>query len=288
VVLDGLVDGGRLFSCLRELTSGQAPGSGAPEPAGGLEFGRFQRLPLDWDLAGADLEVELYSAEAGSSEAQSCEALRASADAVRVALAGSGAAAGADAGAIPAPVPRGARLAGSVTLARGSLFAGRNYALVATGCAAPETLAEVDVCGRPDALTRARAELVLVEFGAESTEGGRYFGLQFLNASRALGLADVSLQVGGPSDRSVPFVSGVSFGVLRPRAVATVEQPLALELRGRGGPNVVAYNQLWADTLEASALELEPGKNYLLASVGPAASVDGLGSSPRLVLIPAD
>ena len=67
-----------------------------------------------------------------------------------------------------------------------------------------------------------------------------------------------------------------------------MEQPLALELRGRGA-GVVAYNQLWSDTLEASDLQLEPGKNYLLASIGPTLGPDGLGSSaPRLVLIPAE
>jgi len=187
-------------------------------------------------------------------------------------------------------VSTGPRHAGSLTLARGSLFEGRHYLLVATGCAAPESLAAPEVCGPPDPLFGARTELLLVEFGAELTEGGRYFGLQFLNASRTLGPADLSLQLGGPSDLAVPFVSGVSFGVLRPLAVAAVQEPLALELRGRGTSSGVAYSQSWADTLQTSAPpQFAPGKNYLLASIGPTARGDGSGfSPPLLVLVPAE
>jgi hypothetical protein len=284
-VLDGLVDGGRLFICLRDLGTSQGLASSSPAPADGLEFGQFQRFPLDWDVAAADVEVELYRVAADLLAGQGCEALR---QASSTAPVPGSADAGADGGPAPAALLAGPRRAGSLTLARGSLFEGRHYALVATGCSAPEALAATDACGPPDPLSGSRTELVLVEFGAELTEGGRYFGLQFLNASRALGLADVSLQLEGPSDPSVPFVSGVTFGVLRPRAVATVEQPLALELRGRGA-TVTAYSQLWKDTLAASALELEPGKNYLLASIGPSPQPDGQGSSgPRLVLIPAE
>jgi len=177
-----------------------------------------------------------------------------------------------------------------LTLARGSLFEGRHYLLVATGCASPESFAAPEVCGPPDPLFGARTELVLVEFGAQLTEGGRYFGLQFLNASRTLGPTDLSLQLEGSSDLSVPFVSGVSFGALRPPAVATVLEPLALELHGRGTANGVAYTQSWADTLERSAPpEFAPGKNYVLASIGPTARGDGSGfSPPRLVLVPAE
>jgi hypothetical protein len=142
-------------------------------------------------------------------------------------------------------------------------------------------------CGAPDPLFGARSELVLVEFGTELTEGGLSFGLQFLNASRSLGPADLSLQVGAP-EVSVPFASGVGFGVLRPRAVATVEQPFALELRGRGS-NVVAYSQSWMATLQAGSLQLRLGGNYLLASIGPLPRADAAGSSaPLLVLIPAE
>jgi hypothetical protein len=284
VVLDGLVDGGRLFICLRDLGTDQALASGGPAPAGGLEFGQFQRFPLDWELAAADVEVELYRVAADVLAVQGCEALRQESSAAPLP---DDADAGPDGGRAFGALLGGPRRAGSVTLARGSLFEGRHYALVATGCAAPEALPAPDACGPPDPLFGSRTELVLVEFGAESTEGGRYFGLQFLNASRTLGLADVSLQLEGPSDPSVPFVSGVSFGVLRPRVVATVEQPLALELRGRGAP-AVAYSQLWKDTLAASSLELVPGTNYLLASIGPSPQPDGQGfSALRLVLISA-
>lgn len=285
-VLHGLVDGGRLYVCLRALGTDQALGSGNPELAEGLEFGRFERRELDWDVAAVDVEVELFAAPS-SLQGQSCESLRQSAAPAadprlpdpRV-----------DAGLAEAPVPPGPRRAGSLTLAHGSLFEGRHYLLVATGCAAPERFAAPETCGPPDPLFGTRTELVLVEFGAELTQGGRYFGLQFLNASRALGPADLSLQLAGPSDLSVPFVSGVSFGALRPPAVATVQEPLALELHGRGTSSGVAYTQSWADILQTSAPpEFARGKNYVLASIGPTARGDGSGFSPtRLVLVPAE
>jgi hypothetical protein len=169
------------------------------------------------------------------------------------------------------------------------LFSGKHYLLVATGCAAPESFLAPDACGAPDPLFGSRSELVLVEFGAQLSAGTGDFGLQFLNASRALGPADLSLQLEGASDLSVPFVSGVSFGVLRPRAAAVVEEPLALELRGRG-TSAIALSQSWADTLQASGPpEFAPGKNYVLASIGPTPRPDGQGlSGPRLVLIPAE
>ena len=284
-VLHGLVDGGRLYVCLRDVGTDQPLGSGGPEPLEGLEFGRFQRRALDWDVAAVDVEVELFAAPAAVE--QSCDALRQSAVSEAPAPLLD---AGADGGLAPAPVPSGPRRAGTLTLARGSLFEGRHYLLVATGCAAPDSSVAPEACGPPDPLFGGRSELVLVEFGTELTEGGRYFGLQFLNASRTLGPADLSLQLDGPNTLSVPFVSGVSFGVLRPLAVAAVEQPLALLLRGRGSSSGVAFSQSWADTLQASAPpEFAPGKNYLLASIGPAPRTDGQPpSQPRLVLIPAE
>ena len=285
-VLHGLVDGGRLYVCLRDVGTDQAIGSGGPEPLEGLEFGQFQRRTLDWDVATRDVEVELFAAPRALEE-QSCEILR---QAATPAAAPPTLDAGLDGGLVAPAPPSGPRRAGTLTLARGSLFEGRHYLLVATGCAAPETFVAPEACGPPDPLFGARAELLLVEFGNELTEGGRYFGLQFLNASRTLGPADLSLQLEGPNTLSVPFVSGVSFGVLRPLAVATVEEPLALELRGRGTSNVVAFSQSWADTLEASGPpEFAPGKNYLLASIGPTPRSDGQGLSlPRLVLVPAE
>ncbi|MEO8181533.1 MAG: hypothetical protein ABI895_22075 [Deltaproteobacteria bacterium] len=283
--LHGLVDGGRLYVCLRDLVTDRAL-VGSPEPAEGLEFGRFQRRGLDWDVSSVDVEVELFAAPSPL-DGQSCESLRQSAAPAALPRALDAAP---DAGRTPAGVPAGPRRAGSLTLARGSLFEGRHYLLVATGCAAPESLVSPESCGPPDPFFGARTELVLVEFGAELTQGGRSFGLQFLNASRALGPADLSLQLDGPNDLSVPFVSGVSFGVLRPLAVATVEEPLALELHGRGTSSGLAHTQSWAETLETSAPpQFAPGKNYVLASIGPTPRDDGAGSSlPRLVLVPAE
>ncbi|HEU4579074.1 MAG TPA: hypothetical protein VFS67_12510 [Polyangiaceae bacterium] len=282
-VLHGLVDGGRLFVCLSDLGAGQALGEDGFESGAGLEFGQFQRRLLDWDVASTDVEVELFAAS-GPVEGQSCELARQAAD-TAAALAGSDVDGGSP-GSAPTDGPR--RL-GSLTLAHGSLFAGKHYLLVATGCAAPESFAAPDACGAPDPVFGRRSELVLVEFGAQPGAGSGDFGLQFLNASRALGPADLSLQLEGASDLSVPFVSGVSFGVLRPRAAAVVEAPLALELRGRG-TSAVALSQSWADTLRASTPpEFAPGKNYVLASIGPTPRPDGQGlSGPRLVLIPAE
>lgn len=286
VVLDGLVDGGRLFVCLRDAAAGAAldgsdgaqPFPAGPTPAEGLEFGLFQRFPFDWDVAAVDVELQLFRAEPGVPEAASCESLRQAAAVLPPEPTDAG----------PAePIAPAVRSAGSLTLARGSLFDGRHYVLVATGCAAPDVAAVPQLCGEPDPLFGVRSELVLVEFGLELTEDGSSFGLQFLNASRSLGPADLLLQVGVP-EASIPFVSGVSFGVLRPRAVATVEQPFALLLRGRGS-NVAPYSQSWMDTLQAGSLELHPGRNYLLASIGPLPRADGSGASaPRLVLIPAE
>lgn len=288
VVLDGLVDGGRLFVCLRDgatgtvLQGGSGVGpvaTGSPLPAEGLEFGQFQRFPFDWDVEALDVEVQLFRAELGTPETASCDALRQAA-LPRAPEPG-------DAGAIEAAPLPAVRSAGSLTLARGSLFEERHYVLVATGCAAPDAVALPQLCGEPDPLFGVRSELVLVEFGLELADDTGSFGLQFLNASRSLGPADLLLQVGLP-EVSVPFVSGVGFGVLRPRAVAAVEQPFALELRGRG-TNVPPYSMSWTDTLQAASLELQPGRNYLLASIGPLPRADGSGASaPRLVLIPAE
>jgi hypothetical protein len=284
-VLHGLVDGGRLFVCLSDLGANRALGDDGFESGRGLEFGQFQRRLLDWDVASTDVEVELFAASSPV-EGQSCELARQEADrAAALAVAD----AGVDGGIPGSGFTDGPRRAGSLTLARGSLFSGKHYLLVATGCAAPEHFVVPDACGAPDPLFGSRSELVLVEFGAQPSAGTGDFGLQFLNASRALGPADLSLQLEGASDLSVPFVSGVSFGVLRPRAATVVEAPLALELRGRG-TSAIALSQSWADTLRASApAEFAPGKNYVLASIGPTPRADGQGlSGPRLVLIPAD
>jgi hypothetical protein len=280
-VLHGLVDGGRLFVCLRELGTNQPVGSDDFQSGTGLEFGHFQQRALDWDLASTDVEVELFAASSPP-EGQSCELARQAADAAA-------ALASADAGSAVSAPTDGPRRVGSLTLARGSLFSGKHYLLVATGCAAPESFTVPDACGAPDPLFGSRSELVLVEFGEQLSAENGDFGLQFLNASRSLGPADLSLQQGS-SDLSVPFVSGVSFGVLRPRAAAVVvEEPLALELHGRG-TSAVALSQSWADTLQESGPpEFAPGKNYVLASIGPTPRADGQGlSGPRLVLIPAE
>ena len=282
-VLNGLVDGGLLFVCLRDLGTAQPLGSDDFQSGTGLEFGRFQQRALDWDVGSSDVELELFASPSPPQD-QSCERARQAAD-VASALAD----AGADGDSAASTPPAGPRRVGSLTLTRGSLFSGKHYLLVATGCAAPESFVTPDACGAPDPLFGTRSELVLVEFGAQLSAGAGDFGLQFLNASRALGPADLSLQLEGASDLSVPFVSGVSFGVLRPRAAAVVEEPLALELRGRG-TTAVALSQSWVDTLRASGPpEFAPGKNYVLASIGPTPRADGAGlSGPRLVLIPAE
>jgi hypothetical protein len=290
-VVHGVVDGGRLFACARDAATQQALAAGRPAPADGLAFGGVYHLPLDWDLVSRAVEVELFVSVAALDAAATCDDLRRLGHLASTPNAGQGTPEAGAPEAGPAedtPGPRGPRSVGSLTLAAGALFAGKHYALAATGCAAPETLQDPESCGPPDPLLGSRSSLVLVEFGAERTLGGRYFGLQFLNASRVLGSADLALQPEGAPNGSVSLARGVGFGALRPRAVATVEQPLAVELRG-GGSETVPYSQSWTQTLEASALaEIEPGRNYLLASIGPTQGPDGPSTQfPLLVLVSA-
>jgi len=287
-VVHGVVDGGRLFACARDAATQQALAAGQPAPADGLPFGGVYHLPLDWELGSQAVEVELFVSLAALDAAATCDDLRRLAQlASTPADAGLGAPEAGPTDSTSAD-PRGPRSVGSLTLAAGALFPGKHYALAATGCAAPEALSAPELCGPPDPLLGSRASLVLVEFGAERTPGGRYFGLQFLNASRALGSADLALQPEGAPNGSVSLARGVGFGALRPRAVATVERPLAVELRGDGS-ETLAYSQSWTQTLEASALgEIEPGQNYLLASVGPTQGPDGPSTQfPLLVLVSA-
>lgn len=291
-IVNGVVDGGRLFACARDAATRQSLAAGQPTPADGLAFGGVYHLPLDWDLASRAVELELFVSIAALDAGATCDDLH------RVAqLASNPPDAGPgtpEAGAPePGPAdstsgPRGPRSVGSLTLAAGSLFTGKHYALAATGCAAPEALSAPESCGPPDPLLGSRASLLLVEFGAERIVGGSYFGLQFLNASRVLGSADLALQPEGAASGSVSLARGVGFGALRPRAVATVEQPLAVELSG-DGTGTLAYSQSWTQTLEASSLgEIEPGRNYLLASIGPTQGPDGASAAfPLLVLVSA-
>jgi len=291
-VVHGVVDGGRLFACARDAATQQALAAGQPAPADGLAFGGVYHLPLDWDLASQAVELELFVSVAALDAAWTCDDLRRLAQLASIpADAGLGTPEAGTPQADPADStsgPRGPRSVGSLTLAAGALFPGKHYALAATGCAAPEALSAPELCGPPDPLLGSRASLVLVEFGAERTAGGRYFGLQFLNASRALGSADLALQPEGFPNGSVSLASGVGFGALRPRAVASVERPLAVELRGDGA-ETIPYSQSWTQTLEASAVgEIEPGRNYLLASIGPTQGPDGQSTPfPLLVLVSA-
>src|SRR5690606_11837334 len=147
--------------------------------------------------------------------------------------------AGADADAGPAPEPpfprepEIPRPAGALRLAPGVIRAGGHYALVATGCTQPGASAGAEPCGPLDELSGARHALILAEIPGQFAAGGG-FGLQFLNASRAVQRADLVLQ--WESQREPLRVStDVGFAAVRPRDPARVDdEPVGLELHLRG------------------------------------------------------
>jgi hypothetical protein len=146
-----------------------------------------------------------------------------------------------------------------------------------------------EICGLADPLSGAHQRLVLTEFGsATSVEGETRFGLQFLNASRAVGRADLVLQ-GASQRQPVLLANDVEFGALRPRLVAIVDEPAGLELHIDGGEGS-DYIQSWPDTLSWNRVDATAvGRNYLVVYVGPVPSVAAdLGfAAPRFALIPA-
>jgi len=289
-IVHGIVDGGSLFVCLRDSVNGEALDGDAPEPAGGVPYGRGWSLPTTrWDVATRDVELELFVALPEPAPA-SCSALRAQAIVADPLPPPARDAGLLDAGSPPDPPfpvePEVPRRAGALRLAPGVISAGEYYALVAAGCTEPDGSSGDDVCGPSDGLFGARQTLILAEIASQLAADGEVFGLQFLNASRALSRADLVLQ--WESQRqSLRVSSDVGFAAVRPRDAASVDdEPVGLELHVRGEA-LSSFTQAWSDTVQASSAgALATASNYLAAYVGPLpeAVVNGV-SPPRFVLI---
>jgi hypothetical protein len=288
-VVHGVVDGGRLFICLRRVSAGPAFPTDPPEPAGGLPFGGVHRLTLDWDVASDEVEAALFAATALQIEGLTCADLVSSSPTPPATLDGGSPDAG-DAGLpdVPFPTePTVPRRAGSVAFAAGALQAGKSYALVAAGCATLGVEPSAETCGAADPFGLYQA-LILVEQRQQAVDAELNFGLQFLNASRSISRTSVVLQ-GASQRQPVRLATDVQFGAVRPQASASVEEPAGIELHvdGADGAN---YTQSWADTLiwaGVSAIELR--RNYVVAYVGPAPNVpaDSGFAPPRFVLLPS-
>lgn len=288
-IVHGIVDGGRLFACLRDAT-GAPLGDDTPQPSDGVAYGRGWSLPTSWDVSTRDVEIELFVALPEAVDGQGCSALRASASVSDPLPAPTPDAGLLDAGPAPEspfPIePEVPRRAGALRLAPGVVREGARYALVATGCTHPDGSPGDDVCGPADSLFGTRQALVLAQLSSELPADDATFGLQFLNASRALSRADLVLQ--WESLREPLRVAGdAGFGAVRPRDAAPIDaEPIGLELHVRG-ESLASVTQAWSDTVQASSSgDFAVGGNYLAVYVGPlpGAAVAGVGS-PRFVLV---
>lgn len=289
-IVHGIIDGGSLFACLRDAVSGEPIGDDTPQPSGGVAYGRGWSLPTAWDVASDDVEIELFVASPAVVAGQGCGALRERAgegDPLPPPAPDAGAL---DAGPPPEPEfplePEVPRRAGSVRLAPGVVRAGGRYALVAAGCTHPEGSPSDDVCGPSDALFGTRQGLILAEIASEFSSDGASFGLQFLNASRALSRADLVLQWESLR-QSLRVASDVAFAAVRPRDAAAVDdEPVGLELHVRG-ESIASFTQAWSDTVQSSSAgAFTAAGNYLAVYVGPlpGAVTTGVGA-PRFVLV---
>jgi hypothetical protein len=283
-MVHGIVDGGSLFACWGNPEAGPLEAV-PPLPPGGLDYGAALVVPTDWDLAADDRELTLFVAVASVWAGSTCAELAAAA-LVPVEETADASASDAGAAAVPFPLePATPRRAGSVRLAPGALRSGAHYGLIAAGCTGPGAADQTAACGEPDALFGGLSSLVLAEISSEGVAAGNRLGLQFVNASRAISRADLTLQ--GPSGPAgAPLGSDVAFGAVRPSLAAAVEEPVGLELHIQRD-QLSSYTQAWADTLgtleEGSAVL---GRNHLVAYVGPVPSGNVIGlAPPRFVLI---
>jgi hypothetical protein len=290
-VLHGVVDGGRLWVCLRDAATGAALHGGLPEPSAGLGFGSAAQVAVDWDVASANVDAELFTATAEDVEGRSCDDLRANAAASFPIPRPTLGDAGPDAGELPPasfpetpPVPRSA---GAVGITAGALGAGQHYLLVAAGCATPGAPQDPALCGVPDPFGGPARSLLLVEVPQQTIDDSAAFGLQFLNASRATARSGVVLQGQDGHQTALDFVDEVDFGAIRPRTVATVAVPDSLELHLASSERA-EYAQTWTQTLTSSGVDAFAfGTSYLLVYVGPAPAAIGTQelSDPRFVLV---
>jgi hypothetical protein len=281
-VVHGLIDGGDLYPCLRDSSSGQPIDTGAADLSVGVRYGQSLSVPTSWDVSSVNVEVELFVAVNDS--APSCPELRDTAIDASLVLPPARDAGVADAGAAPVPFPAALdlpRRAGSLRLAPGVLRSGAHYALVAAGCSGPVGGSSEELCGPLDPLFGAQQALVLAEISDELT-GEAGLRLQFLNASRAVSRADLVLQ--GNTDRdSLRVTSDVQFGAVRPENSVLVEEPLGLELHVEAATQS-SFTQPWSDTIASAGVV---AGNYLLVYVGPEPSVSlppGV-AEPRFVLV---
>jgi hypothetical protein len=285
-IVHGLVDGGRLFACLRNPASGALLGGDAPVPPEGLEYARGLRVPADWDLDADEIDIELFVAsEVGDETCPELIATAADAEQVRALPADAGAP---DASAPIFPLePLSPRRAGALRLLPGLLRPGAHYALIAAGCSAAGSSPQQDACGEADPGLDSHRALVLALIAPAGSADPRGFGLQFVNASRAVPRADVVLQ-GETPGQTVALSGDVQFGVVRPVSAASVlTVPVGVELHVDRS-TASSFTQLWTDTVPTSGEDaLELGANYLLAYVGPRpGAVVSLGvAPPRFVLV---
>jgi hypothetical protein len=289
-IVHGIVDGGSLFACLRDAASGAPVGADTPEPSDGVSYGRAWSLPTAWDVATQDIEIELFVALPAAVAGQGCGALRERAGASDPLPPPTPDAGPLDAGPAPEPPfpiePEVPRRAGALRLEPGVVRAGARYALVASGCTHPDGSPGDDVCGPADALFGTRHGLVLAEIASELPADDATFGLQFLNASRALSRGDLELQWESLR-QPLRVASDVGFGALRPRDAAVIDdEPIGLELHVRG-ESIASFTQSWMDTVQSSSAgAFAAGGNYLAVYVGPlpGAAIAGVGT-PRFVLV---
>ena len=286
-IVHGLVDGGRLYACLRNPASGEFLGGDAPMPPEGIEYARGLRLAADWDLAGAEIDVELFVASEGVGGETCSELIATAPDAEQVRSLPRDAGTP-DAGAPVFPLtPLEPRRAGALRLLPGLLRPGAHYALIAAGCSAAGSSSQEEACGAVDPVLGSYRALVLALIAPAGRADPRGFGLQFVNASRGVARADVVLQ-GETPDQTVALSGDVQFGVVRPGSAASVlTLPVGIELHVDRS-TTPSFTQLWTDTVPTSGEDaIELGANYLLAYVGPRpGAVVSLGvAPPRFVLV---
>jgi hypothetical protein len=284
-LVHGIVDGGSLFACWGNPEAGPLAAEPA-QPPGGLDYGTALELPTDWDLGAEERELTLFVGVASLWSGSTCAELAAAA------IAGvddDGADASVSDSGPPAPPfplePTVPRRSGSVRFAPGALRPGARYGLIAAGCSGPLVTEQTAACGEPDALFGGFSSLVLAEISSESVAGSNELGLQFVNASRAVARADLTLQ--GPSGPAgAPLGNDVPFGAVRPAQAAAVAEPVGLELHLQR-EQLSSYTQAWSDTLEARGdVGAVLGRNHLVAYVGPVPTGNVVGlAPPRFVLI---
>ena len=298
-VVHGVVDGGNLFVCLSDATTRAPLLEDRPEPPSGIAYGSFYRVDIDLDSQLGDVRVDLITLIPEAAEGRTCSDLVRQIDESSAPLglgdAGVSEPSAADAGvpdagppAIFVPTaPNTPRRAGVAAIATEALRAGAQDVLVATGCATPQIDPVIEGCGSRDAFGSNLA-LPFVELGREQSQPPPFLGIQLLAASRAMGPIDVVLQGMNQSSQSVRLANLVQFGALRPRAVTSVLEPVAVELHVAGSKGA-AYVQTWEQTLAGSGVPaVTPGHNYLLVYIGPAPQLPEVAgfAPPRFVLVP--